>query len=181
MDEKKFKISNFLKQGSRPASPIRLFILMNACVLVVAFIFLLHPVVSSWRNARALIGQQQQTYIAFRIQVDEYPNLYIPYQSPYILPYAYLVAAMDDVINLAKRHDLDTVSFATTETASSGSDGNFVEITVLISLTGQNLNAADFTYELSNGVAFVRSLSMESLGNGMVTLEIEFSLFGRGE
>ena len=174
------KICNIFNKDAKPINIIRLFALANVGVFVVATAFWLHPIIASWLNARVQISRQQQVYAAYTAQALQYPTNEISYPTSRILPYAYITTAMNDVLSLAQIYGLDVSQYTATEPIGGGIGNSdlFVEVIVSAIFTGYTYQAEVFTYELANGHAFIRNLHMEFIGNEMVILRIEFSLFG---
>jgi len=117
------------------------------------------------------------------MQVREYPDLQLVPSAHHILSYAYLTATLDEVQSLAWRYGLETAEFRVSEPVGyNGSDeGGFVELIVIAQFNGQSYKISAFTYELANTAVFVRNMRVDMLGDELVNLRVEFSLFGRGE
>ena len=178
-----FKNLFILKKGKAPIKILRLFILANVCLLTFVAAFWLHPAATSLLNTTRIINRQQQVYTIYTAQVREYHALQLEILPNRILQYAELTPAMYDVQILAQRHGFEIAQFASTESVSyDAGDGEiFVEIRVRATFVGPYDQITDFTYGLDSGAAFIRNLHIYLPGDGMAGLQVEFSLFGRGE
>ena len=170
------------KKHMRTISVIRLFVLANMGVFAVFTVIWLYPTLSSRNNARDITAQQLHAYAAYQAQAEQYPVAMV-YPAHKILPYAYLAAAMADIGLLARLHEMETRLFSASEPVSHGTvnSRSIVEIRVSASFVGLEENAVLFTYSLAESAANIRSLQMEMLGGGQVYMQVELSLFGRGE
>ena len=161
---------------------IKLFILANIGLLVIAAVFYLYPTGASWLYARGSVTRMERVYAAYSFQAAQYYGLDTLHPVHQILPYAGLTAALDGVQDMAAAYGLTTRQFTAAGPVSYTTlGGSFVEVRVQALFMGFIDNIEEFTYGLAESAAQVRSLRMNFLGDGAVELHLEFSLFGREE
>jgi len=164
----------------RNGNIIRLFLLGNVSLILLAVVFWLYPMVASWTNARQLLSHQRQIYDVYtRFVVQD--DFHIASSDSRILSYEYLTSTMDEIYSLAKEYGLQATIFDsalwTDHVAQLGE--SFIGRNVSAVFIGDLYQATGFINKMADGPAFIRSLHMEFLEDGMTLLRVEFSLFAR--
>ena len=187
-----------MKDSKRELNLLRPFLLGNLGLFALAAVFVLYPAVASRGDARQLAARQQQIYDAYALRIalwqdvcdvcapgvavrDDGQDLVCIMNCPLADPartlyYEDITAAMEDVYTMAQSHSFHVTRFDAAQWADM--DG-FVERRVSAAFTGPVGRVDGLVYGLSDSAIFVRTLHMEFLEGGEVTVQVEFSLFAR--
>jgi len=163
-------------------SKVRLFLVGNLGLFVIVWFLWMQPIVSSWNNAREMVGRQQRQYDYYKQKVltnEDYLSLLLSDVHRRVMPYEYLASAMAEVRTLAQYYGLAIRNFDAAEPVGHDADvesGRFVELRVDAAFEGDDI--AGFIQGLIETAALVRRIRLDLSEEGSHILRIEFSLFG---
>ena len=171
------KIRAYFK--GQDVNKVRLFLIWNLGLFVIAAVFWVQPVMSSWGNYRDVIRRQQNLYDFYTRQVADYDEgieSLIAYMPRRVLNYGQLAAAMASVRELALNYGMDVTHFDAAEPFShEAEEGRFVELRLEAAFAGER--SAEFVQSLTDSAAFIRRLRFEL--EDATVLWVELSFFGR--
>ncbi|MCL2527437.1 MAG: hypothetical protein FWE42_03380 [Defluviitaleaceae bacterium] len=175
------KIRAYVK--GQQINKVRLFLIGNLGLFVIAGVIWVQPALSSLANYRDVIQRQQHMYDYYTRQVTAYGEDIeglIEHRPRRVMDYGQLAAAMAYVRGLALYYDLDITLFNAAQPLShdGGTDADqFVELRLSAMFEGER--SAEFVRGLGDNEAFIRRLRLEIPDDGAQVLSVEFSFFGR--
>jgi len=169
--------------NGQQVNKVRLFLIGNLGLFVIAGVIWVQPALSSLANYRDIIQRQQHMYDSYARQIMTYGEdieWLIEHRPRRVMDYGQLAAAMAYVRGLALYYDLDVTLFNVAQPLSHDSGAGadqFVELRLSAMFEGER--SAEFVHGLGNNEAFIRRMRLETPDDGTKVLSVEFSFFGR--